>query len=612
MIRAFNGILLATECQFQRFTLICRLAIIAGVVIFGCLLSPILGACILLILFVGNRRNLNHGGTTHGSAAFAEFNDLYRAGCLFQRSGVLLGHAVGMTPPSFNYAAYCLLTFPLKRSSEAVAIASLRGKWPLPLRVRVPDRIPHVAVFASSGGGKSTCYAFPYLFDCPDTLIVLDAKGELARGTARFRHERFGSEIIIIDPYGVTEGCGFARSRFNPLDLFRADETRIVDEARRISNALVVRTGKETDQFWPEGSATLITTILSFLAAMARPEEANLNRMRDILSSPELMDQMLDVMLQSDACGGLLRRLAGQVMQFQGQTKASIYAVANSHVGFLDSLALADTLKESSFDPRTMLQRRTTVYICLPVDRRAELTGVQRVFISSFINMVFAAGEDPRRRVRFLLDEAATLGAMDSLYNAVQFGRSFGLRMMFLFQSTSQVERCFPDSQKDDFFATVACVYASTSDYRTAKDVSDWMGQATVHARSDQSSENWGGSNTFGTSSPSKSTNWGSSTSTTHNEVGRSLLRPEEVLQLPTFVAIVLLPNVRPIVTVKVPYFAKSGNGLRRRIVNFIGGLVTAVVAFVALTFVVWTLTAGAENPRVVHFWNCAREAYTP
>lgn len=102
------------------------------------------------------------------------------------------------------------------------------------------------------------------------------------KGTARYRHEQFGHEIIIIDPYGVTEGCGFARARFNPLDLFQGDQSRIVDEARRIANALVVRTGKisERSGSWLEISSTIITTVLAFLAAEARPEECNLNRLR--------------------------------------------------------------------------------------------------------------------------------------------------------------------------------------------------------------------------------------------------------------------------------------------------------------------------------------------
>lgn len=611
MSRYLKKVFTAAETNVRRLSLLCVLTVGVGAAVFGCLLSPVIGGIFVVLVLAANARKSQTPGITHGSAAFAGFADLCRAGCLFQRSGVLLGHAVGMVPPRLSFVAYALLTFPVRRSEDAIAIATMRGKNPSPLTIRVPDRFPHIAVFAASGGGKSTCYAFPYLLDCRDSMVVLDAKGELCKGTARFRHQQFGHEIIIIDPYGVTEGCGFPRSQFNPLDLFRGEETRIVDEARRIANSLVVKTGKETDAFWPEASATIITTIIAFLAAMARPEEANLNRMRDILSSPEMMDQMLNVMMQSDACGGLLQRLAGQVMQFQGQTKASAYSVANSHVGFLDSLALADTLAESSFDPRDMLQRRMTIYVCLPVDRRTELTGVQRVLISSFINMVFAAGENPRRRVRLLLDEAATLGAMDSLYNAVQFGRSFGLRLMFLFQSSSQVDRCFPESQKDDFFATVATVYASTSDYRTAKDVSDWCGQATVLARSEQHGRNWGGSHTSDTANPSRTTNWGGNSSTSFNEVGRSLLRPEEILQLPTHLAIVLLPNVRPIITAKVPYFAKIDRRFQRRFIDLLGGIVTIAVTAAVFAFVGWTLTAGANDPRVIHFWRTSRAACT-
>ena len=183
---------------------------------------------------------------------------------------------------------------------------------------------------------------------------------------------------------------------------------------------------------------------------------------------------------------------------------------------------------------------------------------------------------------------------------------------MFLFQSTSQVERCFPESQKDDFFATVACVYASTNDYRTAKDVSDWMGQATVYSCNDQQGQNWGGSNTTSSASPSGSTNWGHSSSMSFNEVGRSLLRPEEVLQLPRHLAIVLLPNVRPILTVKVPYFARTKSGLRRRFMEFTSSLVVIAVTIAVCLFVGWTLTEGQHDPRVIHFWQTSRRMYTP
>ena len=231
MIRYLKNMFIAAETNVRRFSLICLLALAAGASLFGCLLSPILGAMIVSLLLWCNRKSSRNSPWTHGTAEFAGFADLCRAGCLFQPSGVPLGNAAGMIPPSIAFAVYCLLTFPARRSADALAIATMRGSNPVPLAVRVPDRYPHVAIYAASGGGKSSCYAFPYLLDCPDSIVVLDAKGELAKGTARYRHHHFKSEIIIIDPYGVTEGSGFPRSHFNPLDLFRGDENRIVDAA---------------------------------------------------------------------------------------------------------------------------------------------------------------------------------------------------------------------------------------------------------------------------------------------------------------------------------------------------------------------------------------------
>ncbi|MFN9974039.1 MAG: type IV secretory system conjugative DNA transfer family protein, partial [Phycisphaerae bacterium] len=121
---------------------------------------------------------------------------------------------------------------------------------------------------------------------------------------------------------------------------------------------------------------------------------------------------------------------------------------------------------------------------------------------------------------------------------------------------------------------------------------------------------NWGGSRTSDTANPSTSSSWGGSSSTSYNEVGRSLLRPEEILQLPAHLAIVLLPNVRPIIAVKVPYFAKSNRRLSRRVFDLLSGVVTITVMTAVFVSVGWALTAGANDPRVLHFWRTSQAAF--
>lgn len=90
------------------------------------------------------------------------------------------------------------------------------------------------------------------------------------------------------------------------------------------------------------------------------------------------------------------------------------------------------------------------------------------------------------------------------------------------------------------------------------------------------------------------------------------MLRPEEVLQLPTHLAIVLLPNVRPILTEKVPDFARGRMNSRRRIIDFMGSVVVIAVTIALFLFVGWTLTVGQHDPRVVHFWQTSRQMYRP
>lgn len=582
---------------------LCRVAVLVLIV----QVSPIL-ALLAGFLIVGKlRQSRAEQPLTHGSAQWAGVYDLLQAGCLFQTNGIRLGRAMLTTPLRLweEFRVLCLM--PLRRSADAVVLASLRQPRPKPLELHLPDRIPHLAVYGLSGAGKSTCYAAPQLFQCGDSMVVLDSKGELARLTARHRAKTFGHEIVLIDPYGVADGCGFEKSRVNPLALFAEQPDRIVDEARRMASALVVTTGEEKDPFWTQASTLLITAVLAFLMAEAREGEANLNRLRDILTNPELLEQVLAHMQQSDACGGLLRRLSGQVQQLQGQTKASVYSVANSHIDFLDSLPLADTLAESTADPRQLIHGKQTIYVCLPVDRIIELAGVQRVLLSTLINLVFATGEDRNRRVRFLLDEAATLGSMDSLYNALNFGRSYGLRLIFLFQSTSQIERCFPESQRDDFLATVANVFCGVNDLRTAKEVSDWIGQTTVNSVSEQTGDNWGGSTTQGAQETSRGKNWGGSRSWTSNQVGRALIQAEEVLQLPRQAAIVLLPNVRPILAEKVPWFEQRRRRIVRRLLRMLGASLTIAVTLLLVSVLAWSFTIGRSLPSVQAFWSSVR-----
>ncbi|GAB5440128.1 MAG: hypothetical protein Fues2KO_04770 [Fuerstiella sp.] len=571
------------------------IAVIGGLWFF----SPPAGIVFAVILLWPVIRHERRTSLAHGSAAWASVQDLVRAGCLWQRNHLPLGVAVGLAPLGRMRQWWMQLSWPWSRSGDVMDLSRLRRRRPTPLPIVLPDRIPHVGIYGASGSMKTTAFAIQQLLQCEDSTVVLDPKGELGSLTAQAR-KSMGHRVVLLDPFEITRSLNLPPDRFNPLLLSRENPARVVDDARRLANAMVVRTGKENDEFWPNASVTVLTSILAFLMSDARPEEANLSRMRDILSNPELIEQMLCHMEQSDACHGLLSRMAGQVRQLEGKTRSSVLSVASSHTDFLDSIPLAVTLLESTFDPHELITGRMTIYVCLPVQRLSELMGIQRVIISSLINLVFEAGEDRDRRIRFLLDESASLGPMDSLYAMIMFGRSYGLRSSLLFQSMSQIERCFPESQKDDFLGTTASVICGATDLATAKMASEWMGNYTELSHSEQSGLNSGDGKSQGLTDYSQSVNHGISQSSTANEISRALMRPEEVLQMPPQLGIVLLPNVRPILIQKVPYFAKASRRFFSRSLSFCVDVVTIACTIALIGAVVWFVYAGHAHPLIV------------
>lgn len=529
---------------------------IAALTLFAFLQWPIVAIVLIVVAVLRTDTWQKTSGHTFGSARWADAQDLKKAGCL-QSGGVRLGRMLSGTEASL-FQIFCALLYSPWRTREALEVLNSRSSRPPVPTIYLPDPgPPHLAVFSPPGGGKTTCFAVTNLLQDRASAVVLDAKGDLTKLTAAYRRKHFGHQTVVIDPFGIAVNPEDA-DQFNPLTLYRGNPITLVDDCRRLANALVIRSKDEREPFFSSAAQVVLQTILGFLLAAAKPEDATLNRLRDIVANPKVMRELLEYLENSEACEGILKRLAGNVRWYQGQTEASVYAVANTHVEFLDSQPIAKTLSRTSFDPQQLIDGKMTIYLCLPVDRIQELRGLQRIMLTSLINLIFQAGESRERRIRFYLDEAVSLGEIDALYNAMVYGRSFGMRLMFFYQSTSQVQQCFPESKAADFQASVASVFCGINDYRTAQDLSQWIGQTTVESQSYQNNVNWGSTWNQSYHDHSQGGNYGGGTSMTYAQVGRALIQPEEVLQLPSSMAIALLPGKRPILFEKTPYYQAS------------------------------------------------------
>jgi len=186
--------------------------------------------------------------------------------------------------------------------------------------------------------------------------------------------------------------------------------------------------------------------------------------------------------------------------------------------------------------------------------------------------------------VTFVLDEAASLGHMDALDDAVDKYRGYGVRLQFYFQSVPQVRKSFPDGQDQTLLSNVSQVFFGINDLPTAEYVSNRLGESTIVVSSGGTSS---GTSRQSSGNNQSSTSYSKNDSSNWSQMGRKLLNPDEVLGLSQRIAITFTPGVPPIWTTLVRYYeeslAVSQPGYLNRFVAAAGMVVkSAALLFVA------------------------------
>jgi type IV secretion system protein VirD4 len=184
--------------------------------------------------------------------------------------------------------------------------------------------------------------------------------------------------------------------------------------------------------------------------------------------------------------------------------------------------------------------------------------------------------------VHFIIDEAASLGHMESIDDGVDKFRGYGIRLQFYFQSLGQLKKCFPENQEQTLLSNTTQIFFGVNDNQTADFVSARIGEGTIVVTSGGTSS---GSSTNWSSGMQPQHGGGGSYNASHNwqQQARKLLKPEEVMMLDPRTAITFAPGVPPIATRLARYYeepriGQSPGWIRR--INAACAIFTASFAF--------------------------------
>jgi type IV secretion system protein VirD4 len=525
-----------------RFILIQTILIAASVLAVVVQFNP---AILLTVFGVGFWKiagSSQRRSTAHGTARWAEPRDVPH---MLGGNGLMLGYLSGRISTAWKLRSLFNVRVP---SREAC-----RRFFAFKPIVRLNDAV-HTAIFAPTGVGKGVSFVIPHLLTCVDSMVVVDFKGELAKLTARARRA-MGHRVVLLDPYQVVTREPDA---FNPLEFIDPESPTALDDCRDLAEALVIRTGLEKEPHWADAAEAFIAAMTALVATMAKGDEKSLQTVRELLTNPDKMQAAIAAMCASDQMGGLLARLGHQLTQFKDRELSSTLTTANRFLRFLDTPAIAESTKRSSFDPADLLKGKMTVYLILPPDRARAQSPLLRLWVGSMLRAVVRGGLQETTKVRVVLDEAASLGAMPAIDDAVDKLRGYGVRLYFYWQSLGQLKKCFPDGQDQTFLSNMTQIFFGVQDQQTAEYVSARLGEATISTESggtsDSTTHQRGVGNESYSTSTSRNRNW--------QYMGRRLLKPEEVTTLPERVAITFTPGAPPIMTRLIRYYERDFKAL--------------------------------------------------
>lgn len=402
------------------------------------------------------------------------------------------------------------------------------------------DGPEHVLCFAPTRSGKGVGLVVPTLLTWPGSAIVHDIKGENVRLTAGWR-ATFG-QVYLFDPTNA------ASAAYNPLLEVRRGDAEVRD-VQNVADILVDPEGAlERRNHWEKTSHSLLVGailhvlyaepdktlagVATFLSDPRRPIELTL---RAMMVTPHLGDHPHPVIASA----------ARELLNKSENERSGVLSTAMSFLGLYRDPVVAAVTCRSDWRIADLVdgERPATLYLVVPPSDISRTKPLVRLVLNQ-IGRRLTEELDPkgrRHRLLLMLDEFPALGRLDFFESALAFMAGYGLTSFLIAQSLNQIEKAYGPNNAILDNCHVRIAFA-TNDERTARRVSDALGQATEL----RAMKNYAGHRL----SP-----WLGHLMVSRQETARALLTPGEVMQLPATDELVLVAGLPPIRAKKVRYY---------------------------------------------------------
>jgi type IV secretion system protein VirD4 len=405
-----------------------------------------------------------------------------------------------------------------------------------------------VMLSAPTRSGKGVGVVVPNLLNWPDSVVVLDIKGENYDVTAGYRAAH-GQAVFAFSPFD--EG---ARShRWNPLSTVRTSPLHRVGDLLSIGQVFFPNDGGSTssEAFFNDQARNLFLGIGLYLletpelqrtiGEMLRQSSGKGQPLKDHFAAA-IKQRAEDGKPLSEECVDALQRLLSN----SENTLSSIVSTFNAPlVIFADAVVDAATSADD-FRLEDVRRRRMSIYVRIPPNRLANARPLLNLFFSQLVslNTRTLPAHDKALSVQCLLvnDEFASMGRVGIISSAAAFLAGYNLRLLTVVQAMSQLDAVYGEKEARTFATNhgLQILYAPR-EQRDADEYSAMLGHFTERGTSRGRSRSFSG---HGHTTVSRN----------ESEQRRALLLPQEFKELGSERLVIVMENCKPILGEKIRY----------------------------------------------------------
>ena len=426
----------------------------------------------------------------------------------------------------------------------SILIGRFRGQF-----LALPGQLS-VMLSAPTRSGKGVGVVIPNLLNWPDSVVVLDIKGENHAITAGFRAAH-GQAVFAFSPFDEE-----ARShRWNPLSAVRTSPLHRVGDLLGIGQVFFPNDGggSSSEAFFNDQARNLFLGLGLLLlespelprtvGEMLRQSSGQGRPLKDHLSSL-ITQRRDDGRALTDECVDALQRLLSN----SENTLASVVATFHAPVTIFADAVVDAATSANDFRLEDLRRRRMSIYVRIPPNRLANARPLLNLFFSQLVslNTQHLPEQDPSLKLQCLLvnDEFTAMGRVGVITNAAAFLAGYNLRLLTVVQAMSQLDAVYGDKEARTFATNhgLQILYAPR-EQRDADEYSAMLGHFTERATSRGRSRSFSG---HGHSTVSRN----------ESEQRRALLLPQEFKELGRERLVVICENCKPILAEKIRYFS--------------------------------------------------------